>query len=178
MWFQSTLPRREWLSLEKLKHILLLFQSTLPRREWRNKRCWYYNYCKYFNPHSHEGSDVTSVNTMLSASNISIHTPTKGVTYYPNVPETFDFVFQSTLPRREWLCILSIAGISKLFQSTLPRREWQVMVLQLSRRPRISIHTPTKGVTLIIDLLSPLTFDFNPHSHEGSDCWSFHWYWY
>ena len=43
------------------------------------------------------------------------------------------------------------------------------MVLQLSRRPRISIHTPTKGVTLIIDLLSPLTFDFNPHSHEGSD---------
>ena len=33
----------------------------------------------------------------------------------------------------------------------------------------ISIHTPTKGVTLSCLRLSCITYNFNPHSHEGSD---------
>ena len=32
----------------------------------------------------------------------------------------------------------------------------------------ISIHTPAKGVTFIVAILSPYV-DFNPHSREGSD---------
>ena len=33
----------------------------------------------------------------------------------------------------------------------------------------ISIHTPTKGVTKDREIEPPQVHDFNPHSHEGSD---------
>ena len=33
----------------------------------------------------------------------------------------------------------------------------------------ISIHTPTKGATLLHAQFSDSSFNFNPHSHEGSD---------
>ena len=33
----------------------------------------------------------------------------------------------------------------------------------------ISIHTPTKGATLLDTPCYKILFDFNPHSHEGSD---------
>ena len=36
----------------------------------------------------------------------------------------------------------------------------------------ISIHTPTKGVTVFSQLLFLLLDNFNPHSHEGSDPYS------
>ena len=35
--------------------------------------------------------------------------------------------------------------------------------------PKISIHTPTKGATCMGFISSFPIFDFNPHSHEGSD---------
>ena len=98
-----------------------------------------------FNPHSREGSDLR---------------------FYPQVLKLL--VFQSTLPRREWLrsCTGFPAYIS--FQSTLPRREWQVFPCCFvylynfnphsregsdkqgdgwTSSPQISIHTPAKGVT-------------------------------
>ena len=54
--FQSTLPRRERLLLRNNVHSDCIFQSTLPRRE---RRCIDRStlHIKYFNPHSHEGSD-------------------------------------------------------------------------------------------------------------------------
>ena len=39
---------------------LMRFQSTLPRREWRNISQDKRGVKKYFNPHSHEGSDLES----------------------------------------------------------------------------------------------------------------------
>ena len=54
---------------------------------------------RYFNPHSHEGSDLLS-SKKRHVSRISIHTPTKGVTN--TLPtQTTKHSFQSTLPRRE-----------------------------------------------------------------------------
>ena len=35
--------------------------------------------------------------------------------------------------------------------------------------PKISIHTPTKGATCMGFISFFPIFDFNPHSHEGSD---------
>ena len=78
---------------------------------------------KYFNPHSHEGSDEI-YRTLREYKVISIHTPTKGVT-----------------------------GVM------------EIMVMLVM----ISIHTPTKGVTGFKSGLNELLGDFNPHSHEGSD---------
>ena len=123
--FQSTLPRREWLSFTCSTSFDYQFQSTLPRREWRlykqPRLCKY----KYFNPHSHAGSDnlfcifkvdIPHFNPHSHAGSdqrvgyngvrwlvISIHTPTQGVTL-------------------KW------------------RSYWRFL--------RISIHTPTQGVTI------------------------------
>ena len=77
-----------------------------------------------FNPHTHEGCDrrqhlrmvrqnrfqsthprrVWRWAASLSASfiSVSIHTPTKGVTYQDNKPKGDYFGFQSTHPRRVW----------------------------------------------------------------------------
>ena len=86
------------------------FQSTLPRREWHYadqwfERCWF-----DFNPHSHEGSDKAGIGQALdyvtfqstlprrewrglhcepdTVKDISIHTPTKGVTrHFPLITQ-------------------------------------------------------------------------------------------
>ena len=77
-----------------------------------------------FNPHSHEGSDVIDFNVVDTFNQISIHTPTKGATYYDDF-NIMDLIFQSTLPRRE-------------------RHTSQYMLYE---GKHISIHTPTKGAT-------------------------------
>ena len=119
--------------------------------------------------------------------------------------------FQSTLPRREWHKMVSILLALLAFQSTLPRREWRektfldripnnfnphshegsdIGAVRAKDEKRISIHTPTKGVTPqrcyhrcgaafqstlprrewpILFPLHLFLCHFNPHSHEGSD---------
>ena len=51
-----------------------------------------------FNPHTHEGCDMLMTSCGLRVS-VSIHTPTKGVTFWVSV-FVCDFLFQSTHPRR------------------------------------------------------------------------------
>ena len=123
---------------------------------------------------------------------ISIHTPTKGVTKSSHTQAIENIIFQSTLPRREWLLESVLRIAFSLFQSTLPRREWLGLLkkkmhswLFQSTLPRrewpdhrqrqmyinsISIHTPTKGVTSFSSTIASPNIYFNPHSHEGSDC--------
>ena len=101
---------------------MIAFQSTLPRREWHFQCLICFNTKANFNPHSHEGSDTIckrlsppendfnphsheGSDAMIffdsSFNSISIHTPTKGVTSGSTYLST-NFLFQSTLPRREW----------------------------------------------------------------------------
>ena len=98
--FQSTLPRRERRSVQKLIGVLvdfnprsregsdgipdglcpawMLFQSTLPRRE-RQYRTFCNSFLHHFNPRSREGSDNT-VHFVIAFCIISIHAPAKGAT--------------------------------------------------------------------------------------------------
>ena len=123
---------------------------------------------RYFNPHSHEGSDVAYISFSTAFNLISIHTPTKGATgiYRDNNGNV----------------IISIHTPTK--GATLQNGKVEHQIL-------ISIHTPTKGATLyaykqsrVISFQSTLPRrerqqhrlhtrmrddDFNPHSHEGSD---------
>ena len=77
---------------------------------------------------------------------ISIHAPTRGATK-PDCKLVATVLFQSTLPRGERL--LSSPQMHRItrFQSTLPRGE---------RRHEVQQQTQVR--------------DFNPRSHEGSDC--------
>ena len=98
--FQSTLPRRERPFSISISSPRLVFQSTLPRRERRIDRTLNCVRLCYFNPRSREGSDY-----FFSASStfcvISIHAPAKGATVAAYAACDLDFLFQSTLPRRE-----------------------------------------------------------------------------
>ena len=76
--FQSTHPRRVWLSAAIISIIVPQFQSTHPRRVWLNFT-FLSNSLSSFNPHTHEGCDTSNLH-LLHIRYVSIHTPTKGVT--------------------------------------------------------------------------------------------------
>ena len=107
--FQSTLPREERHSGAYLYSVFRLFQSTLPREERRTRSYQLRSTPKYFNPRSHERSDIedqqarkpgirfqstlpreerrprSSAGTSINS--ISIHAPTRGATRPPGVSD-------------------------------------------------------------------------------------------
>ena len=97
-----------------------------------------------FNPHTHEGCDKEHAD-LAHDKEVSIHTPTKGVTLASGNcrPGT---QFQSTHPRRVWQRKLQACQQLEQFQSTHPRRVWRLRSL--------CHHQGTS---------------FNPHTHEGCD---------
>ena len=127
-----------------------------------------------FNPHSREGSDCNkSILLSILSTLISIHTPAKGVTYFPTTgkfyliryfnPHSREGSDESTFCNR-WRgsnfnphsregsdtgCDIDMHGFTlSQFQSTLPRREWPTFgAIILKNWDCISIHTPAKGVT-------------------------------
>ena len=58
--------------------LFVVFQSTHPRRVWPFA-LWELSCICCFNPHTHEGCDV-NLSLRVQRLNVSIHTPTKGVT--------------------------------------------------------------------------------------------------
>ena len=57
-----------------------------------------------------------------------------------------------------------------IFQSTLPRGERQYFHFCSKMLKKISIHAPTRGATSYTGGYGGSVTDFNPRSHEGSDC--------
>ena len=164
--FQSTHPRRVWQVLLSSSGGSSSFQSTHLRRVWQ----------------------IVLIVVRLRVL-VSIHTPTKGVTqdfcdYYKYLK------FQSTHPRRVWHAEAMIYYHHPKFQSTHPRRVWHAQGCIDTFSSCVSIHTPTKGVTLVSEIIygtpwfqsthprrvwhrlplpSGRTDSFNPHTHEGCD---------
>ena len=165
--FQSTLPRREWrttafpspgnniISIHTPKKgvtrqcipllPLNMISIHTPKKgvtpTFKNISVFYWN----FNPHSQEGSDTFKVAPSIISKVISIHTPKKGVTFQCSRC-TRNSLFQSTLPRREWLFQSASAGIAGNFNPhSQEGSDWNFHVVLSSKV--ISIHTPKKGVT-------------------------------
>ena len=61
------------------KTVLLQFQSTHPRRVWQFA-CNVYTQYASFNPHTHAGCDLYKYDGIIPTKQVSIHTPTQGVT--------------------------------------------------------------------------------------------------
>ena len=144
----------------------MLFQSTHPRRVWRP--CFILSaHFSCFNPHTHEGCDVEPPWILFAASSFNPHThegcDTSGLSL-----RTLIFRFN---PHTHEGCDYAIYLI------TIPSHS-------------VSIHTPTKGVTLKLkDNATTVKFQsthprrvwlntylhlmsfrcFNPHTHEGCD---------
>ena len=164
-----------------------------PRRVWRNRpprldaiRC--------FNPHTHAGCDLKNKLFPMPTNQVSIHTPTQGVTIFANIREKLAR-FQSTHPRRVWLlpviAVTLIKGfnphthagcdISNLlykdipveFQSTHPRRVWQIWRPPIYNPYNVSIHTPTQGVTYVTYRLMPSIEFQSTHPRRVWHCCTF-----
>ena len=107
--------------------VFRLFQSTHPRRVWRGFK----------------GKAYLCIT-------VSIHTPTKGVTDFHD-EDYYDVWFQSTHPRRVWL---SKSLSSNIILSFNPHTHEGCDSINLNYMfmDKVSIHTPTKGVTRILSL--------------------------
>ena len=122
------------------------FQSTLPRREWPFPSSFSSSSVSISIHTPTQG--VTRILHMLPLfALISIHTPTQGVTTQMSYWPTRQILFQSTLPRREWLPLLSLL-IPCLFYFN----------------PHSHAGSDKLEHTEELDRLN-----FNPHSHAGSD---------
>ena len=169
IWFQSTHPRRVWHRRCNINIIVMSFNPHTHagcdchyRLLYTDKIC--------FNPHTHAGCDE-EVKNANKVDRVSIHTPTQGVTIPPS-PYCREILFQSTHPRRVWLLpVIAVtlikgfnphthAGCDKsdvhqsiipiMFQSTHPRRVWLLLMVYTIGKRKVSIHTPTQGVTLYL----------------------------
>ena len=122
-WFQSTHPRRVW----------QLFDIKVNSPQCFNPHTHagcdvgtiiFPNMRRCFNPHTHAGCDILNTVWLLTL-DVSIHTPTQGVTFSRTYSIIFASLFQSTHPRRVWPSLYRNALSSNQFQSTHPRRVWQ-----------------------------------------------------
>ena len=208
----------DWKHLQD--HHASRFQSTHPRRVWLSINAQLTLYGS-FNPHTHAGCDCWSLSTSF-VYYVSIHTPTQGVTlvlrrqrklylfqsthprrvWLPNAirigrqrysfnPHTHAgcdmadvrklapfILFQSTHPRRVWLTSAGAWSYQSMFQSTHPRRVWLhlhllLCLMLLSFNP----HTHA-GCDFFILPFFAFPLCFNPHTHAGCDwLWFIHWFW-
>ena len=170
-----------------------LFQSTLPRRERPESAIAYAWYvwisihaptkgatcadhavaraCVYFNPRSHEGSDIGLLQGSRGVCNFNprSHEGSDRNVYKPVLTQ---FRFQSTLPRRERLSGLRVLEPDQYFNPRSHEGSDPLMWASFYLSSAISIHAPTKGATGCCFSKSLCGWDFNPRSHEGSDGFS------
>ena len=151
--FQSTLPRGERLPGITISGSFLFISIHAPTRGATCQICCLFRFWMYFNPRSHEGSDVR--NTVL-----------------PIVSSQF----QSTLPRGERRERGGLNGVQKKISIHAPTRgatsaEPEAVLHRIYFNPRSH-----EGSDRAVDASADTGSDFNPRSHEGSDsraCCSF-----
>ena len=144
--FQSTLPRGERPITGGGKHGTYYFN---PRSHEGSDiyRQVHYKGFMYFNPRSHEGSDQCDIHNK-HGSKISIHAPTRGATLF-RIKYTPFRVFQSTLPRGERLSIMSFLFAQKYFNPRSHEGSDGNAEVITGSNTGISIHAPTRGATAI-----------------------------
>ena len=142
--FQSTHPRRVWRLILLLSLVRLLFQSTHPRRVWLLKSARALGESWFQSTHPRRVWHF-ALGNISSGQAVSIHTPTKGVTFV-RLMLMLHLVFQSTHPRRVWLSNKVVLKLTICFNP----------------------HTH-EGCDLYYDIFIWNSVGFNPHTHEGCD---------
>ena len=122
---------------------------------------------KSFNPHSRKGSDFSAAN-FVSAQDVSIHTPARGVTWNRFFACRKLLVSIHTPARGVTRTNLQQIPSSCVSIHT-PARGVTVQHGIMTAVKTVSIHTPARGVTRPIFLRLIWRSCFNPHSRKGSD---------
>ena len=125
--------------------ICFLFPSTHPRRVWLHR-----------------------ISAVSLSSLVSIHTPTKGVTWWSM--RSFDAQRVSIhTPTKGVTRAGSHAPGKRLVSIHTPTKGVTENNKTIVEVTDVSIHTPTKGVTLCPIKTHQVIICFNPHTHEGCD---------
>ena len=143
--FQSTHPRRVWHDIISRKIVEVVFQSTHPRRVWllccSNQSSW--GGVSIHTPTKGVTFDAEFFGWLKG---VSIHTPTKGVTIYLYI-NSFSIIVSIHTPTKGVTNAICVIILCVGFQSTHPRRVWRLFFKPCKPIMLVSIHTPTKGVT-------------------------------
>ena len=128
-WFQSTHLHEVWLGITYVRKMPKAFQSTHLHEVWRRIQILW-KICQRFNPHTYMRCDAGCTITerelacfnphtymrcdkktyqCISVYNVSIHTPTWGVTL-PISPGNLIWLFQSTHLHEVWLQVIADAS--------------------------------------------------------------------
>ena len=148
---------------------------------------------RYFNPRSHKGSDH-KLRTKFFSMPISIHAPTRGATLVADaVNQAVSISIHAptrgaTIPGHGHLwhtAMISIHAPTRgathltelldpftVISIHAPTRGATVSYIAARKRFGISIHAPTRGATPMGVQYLPVSADFNPRSHKGSDAQS------
>ena len=164
--FQSTHPRRVWLVMDKYEFIKWMFQSTHPRRVWprrfSNSRTW-----NCFNPHTHEGCDRDRQPVSAPSASFNPHT-------HEGCDDPFEIEYPrdpSFNPHTHEGCDHAVDKFPKSLRVSIhtPTKGVTKDATGFNCSFCVSIHTPTKGVTHRQLSTSIWRHCFNPHTHEGCD---------
>ena len=104
-----------------------------------------------FNPHTHEGCDIRQ-NRIPWQQKVSIHTPTKGVT---RIPWQQKETYYSFNPHTHEGCDYPRRAKAPFHTGFNPHTHegCDIKARRLRCSVQVSIHTPTKGVTMILKVL-------------------------
>ena len=121
-----------------------------------------------FNPHTHEGCDLSEERVLLVLKRFNPHTH-EGCDILRKLNVKIKRYVSIHTPTKGVTQQMVLTNLCVLFQSTHPRRVWHLSDYIKLVVGHVSIHTPTKGVTS-----SPIRWHrdsrcFNPHTHEGCD---------
>ena len=106
-----------------------------------------YTLSTHLYPHTHEGCDFSKLQCSRQRPEFQSTHPRR-VWRTGGVHTASCTAFQSTHPRRVWHSFTFCLEVAIGFQSTHPRRVWLNGNWRTIADSRVSIHTPTKGVTL------------------------------
>ena len=168
---------------------IFLFQSTHPRRVWLRFRHCLKESLTCFNPHTHAGCDRSGRFTLCCSMDVSIHTPTQGVTTLAAVnsrnprvsihtptqgvtqAEVWKVWHRSFNPHTHAGCDQVLQHISLPYRCFNPHThagcDWKH--LQDHHASRFQSTHPRR-VWLSINAQLTLYGSFNPHTHAGCDC--------
>ncbi len=125
-------------------------------------------YHPYFNPRSHERSDIARFCFVIFFVKFQSTLPREERRHPPVLfPQTEDYFNPRSHERSDLLCICrACICIISIHAPTRGATQHQFFCYQL---PPISIHAPTRGATNMTVRQITAAMNFNPRSHERSD---------
>ena len=148
-----------------------VFQSTLPQGERPAASCTS-TASPAISIHAPTRGATLVADAVNQAVSISIHAPTRGATIPGHGHLWHTAMISIHAPTRGATHLTELLDPFTVISIHAPTRGATVSYIAARKRFGISIHAPTRGATPMGVQYLPVSADFNPRSHKGSDAQS------